>query len=373
MVNQFLNQFSDLDLSTSFAGVRLPELSIDQKYYHELKLYDSMVSSSKFLQALAQRGYNKLLKNGKIDKSRIPEYVQRAKQELATFEKLSFVDYVLIVWDVVNFCKEKGIITGIGRGSVCGSLICYLIGITGIDPLKYNLFFERFVSEARAKSQVIDGILYIDGSLLMDIDIDNDYLRRHEVIEYLKQKFPNRIAKIINLSTLTGKNLIKECGKVVGGKNEFEMNQIADMIPQIFGEVQDVEDIYEKDSKFKAWCDENKDVYDIALKLRYLIKNKSVHASGIVISHDPIGDICPLELSKDGELVAGFDMKDVAQFCVKLDILALKTLTIVDMICKSVGIEMQNIDFEDPSIYQFLQMFDNTYFKLLCFILILLI
>lgn len=357
---KFLEKFEDLDLTRELAGVRLPKLTIDTKYYQEIGL-SPKVSNAEFLKGLAQKGYKELLKSGKIDKLKSQDYGVRVKQELATFEKLNFVDYVLIVWDVIKFCEENDIPTGIGRGSVCGSLVFYLIGVTGIDPLKYELYFERFVSEARAKSQVIDGILYIDGSLLMDVDLDIDYLRRHEVVKHLDQKYPNRTAKIINLSTLTGKNLIKECGKVVGGKNEFEMTQIADMIPQIFGDVQDIEEIYEKDPKFKTWCDNNKEIYEIALKLRYLNKNKSVHASGIVISYDELSDSCPLELSKDGELVAAFDMKDVAQFCIKLDILGLKTLTILDSICKVVGIKMKDINFEDPVIYKYLQEFDNTY------------
>lgn len=360
MIDKFLEKFEDLDLTRLFAGVRLPDFAIDQKYYKELNL-PTDASNLEVLKSLAQRGYTQLVRSGKIDKSKAAQYRARAKQELDTFDKLHVVNYVLIVWDVVNFCKEKGIANSPGRGSVAGSLIFYLIGVTLIDPLEYGLFFERFLSEARAKSQVIDGILYIDGSLMPDVDLDCSYLRRHEVVEYLNQKYPDRTAKIINLSTLTGKNLIKECGKVVGGKNEFEMTQIADMIPQIYGEVQDIEEIYEKDQKFKEWCDQNPSVYDVALKLRDLIKNKSVHASGIAISYDPINEICPLTLSKDAELAVDFDMKDVAQFCVKLDILGLKTATIVDEVCKSVDIKMEDINFNDPQIYAFFQEFENTF------------
>jgi DNA polymerase-3 subunit alpha len=357
-MSAFLEKFQDLDLTKEFAGVRLPDVAIPRGFKNNIDFFKSLI----------QNGYDKFSQSKQWDQTKKREYKDRIRKETEVFIKLGLVDYILIVWDVINYCNEHNIITGIGRGSVGGSLVCFLIGITGIDPLEYGLFFERFLSEARAKSTLLDGILYIDGSLMADIDIDVDYLRRHEIVEYLKKKYPNRIGKITNLSTLTGKILIKECGKVVGGKNEFEMKEIADMIPQIFGEVQDVEEIYEKDAKFKKWCDENPDVYQTALKLRYLIRNKSVHASGIVISHDEISEMCPLELSKDGELVSGFDMKDIAQFCVKLDILALKTLTIVDTVCKSVllspesfNLEFKNIDFKDPSIYQFLQEFDNTY------------
>lgn len=357
---KFEDRFIDLDLSKELAGVRLPKLEIEKRFYDEVGISPDS-SNVEFLKGLAQRGYSKLLKEGKIEKARAKEYGARAKEEIAVFEKLSFTDYVLIVWDVIKFCQENDIATGIGRGSVCGSLIFYLIGVTGIDPLKYDLYFQRFVSEARAKSQVIDGILYLDGSLLMDVDLDIDYLRRQEVVQHLSKKYPNRTAKITNLATLTGKNLIKECGKIVAEKAEFEMNQIAGLIPQIFGEVQDVEKIYNQGGKFKEWCDENKEVYDTALKLRYLIKNKSVHASGIVISYDELIDSCPTELSKDGELVVAYDMNDVAQFCIKLDVLALKTVTVINETCKAVGIAMKDIDFEHPDIYKWLQEFDNPY------------
>src|SRR5438046_1977054 len=114
-MNKFLERFQDLDLQREFAGVRLPELTIDKKYYQEVGLSPN-VSNFEFLRALAQKGYRQLVKIGKIDKSKAAAYGARVKQELATFEKLGFVDYLLIVWDVIKFCEEKDIITGIGRG-----------------------------------------------------------------------------------------------------------------------------------------------------------------------------------------------------------------------------------------------------------------
>jgi DNA polymerase III subunit alpha len=355
-----LEQLKPLKLEKEFAGVQLPTLQINSKYYKELRISEQS-SNYEFLRNLCYKGYTNLIDKGKIDESKKEEYAARVKEELNAFKKLNFVDYVLIVWDVIRFCKESGIPTGIGRGSVCGSLVFYLIRVTNIDPLKYNLYFQRFISETRANSKVIDGELYLDGSLMADVDLDIDYLKRDEVVAYLNSKYPERISKIINLNTLTGKNLIKECGKVVGNKNEYEMNQISELIPQIFGEVQDIETVYRHNKEFKKWCDENKEVYKIALKLRNLIKHRSVHASGIIISHDKLQDICPLELSSQDELVSGFDMKDITKFCIKLDILGLKTITVIDEVCKLVGIKMEDIDFNDPIIYEFLQDFIYSY------------
>lgn len=359
-MKEFIEQFEPLSLKKDFAGVRLPKLKIAPKYYQEVGVSEK-VSNAEFLQALCVKGFKDLLKRGKVNPAKRQEYAARTKEELDTFKKLNFTDYVLIVWDVIKFCKEREIPTGIGRGSVCGSLVFYLIGVTGIDSLEHDLFFQRFVSEARAKSEVIDGELYIDGSLMCDVDLDVAHSRREEVLEYLNKQYPNRIAKIINLNTLTGKALIKECGKAVGEKSEFEMNQVSHMVEKIFGDVQDIEKVYKGNKEFREWCDKNKDSYEIALKLRDLIKHKSVHASGIIISHDPLEETCPLELTSQGELVSGFDMKEITKFCIKLDILGLKTLTLIDEVCKLTGIKMEDINFNDPIIYTFLQDFKYGY------------
>lgn len=360
-MSSFLSKFTPLKLEKEFAGVRLPRIVIEEKYYKKVGIKPDS-SNVEFLKALSGKGFIEFLKSGKIDSAKKTEYIARAKEEIAVFEKLNFIDYVLIVWDFVKYCKENDIPTGPGRGSVCGSLIFYLIGVTAIDPIKYDLFFQRFVSEARAgKPKVIDGNLYLDGSLMCDVDLDVDYTRRGESIEYLNKKYPDRIAKIVNLNTLTGKNLIKESGKIVAEKSEFEMNQVSNLIPQIFGNVQDIEEVYKENKEFQEWCDKNFKAYSVALNLRDLIKNKSVHASGIVISHEPLQDICPLELTSQGELVSGFDMKDVSKFCIKLDVLGLKTLTVIDTVCKLVGIRMEDIDINDSKIYTFLQDFRHGY------------
>ena len=149
-------------------GVRLPEINIEDKYYEQLG-EDKSISNFDFLKSLCRKG----IKNLGIDKlENKKDYYDRAKMELDILEELGFTDYILLNWDILNFCQEEGIPTGAGRGSACGSLVLYLIGVTKIDSIKYDLYFERFVSKNRAKKTVKDGITFLDGSLLADIDND---------------------------------------------------------------------------------------------------------------------------------------------------------------------------------------------------------
>jgi DNA polymerase-3 subunit alpha len=333
-------------------GVRLPEFSIDVQSKRHLNVSED-VSNYDFLRALALNGFKDL----NVDKSSVEhkKYVDRAKYELETLKELGFIDYILLVWDVINFCKTHDIPVGLGRGSAAGSLILYLIGVTRIDPVKYNLYFERFISKIRAKKQVVDGVTYLDGSLMCDVDLDICYYNRHRVLEYLETKFKGKTSKILTLNTLSGKLLIKECGKIVGEKSEEEMTMISSLIPKVFGQVKDITTAYEEIEKFKEWCDENKETYQIALKLRDLIKNKGVHPSGVLLSYNDLEKVCPTEFSSDKEAVSSFDMNWVSLFNIKLDILGLRSVSVVDDVCKSIGIKVQDIDLGHESIYRNLQ------------------
>ena len=132
---------------------------------------------------------------------------------------------------------------------------------------------------------------------MCDVDLDICYYRRSDVIKYLEDKFAGRTAKIVTFNTLSGKLLMKECGKIVAAKNETEMNQVSGFIPKVFGQVADIEDAYEDEEKFKEWCDENEEAYEVALELRGLIKNKGVHPSALSLSYENMLDSCPAELT----------------------------------------------------------------------------
>lgn len=342
--------FSSLDLPLH--GVRLPEFNIDNKYKRDLKLSED-TSNYDFLRALTLKGLKNI--NLRKDDKEYSRYIERIKYELDTIKDLGFVDYILLVWYVINYCKENNIPVGLGRGSAAGSLILYLIGVTQIDSLKYNLYFERFISRIRAKKQIVDGVIYLDGSLMCDVDLDICYYNRHKVLQHLEEKFKGKTSKILTLNTLSGRLLIKECGKIISEKNDQEMTEITSLIPKTFGQVKDIKQAYEEEPKFKKWCEENKEIFEIALKLRNLIKNKGVHPSGVLLSFDNLEDSCPTELSSDKESVSSFDMSWISLFNIKLDILGLRSVSVVDDVCKNIGIKITDIDLNDPSIYQNLQ------------------
>ena len=345
-----LSGFKKIDLSLH--GVRLPSFKVEDDYLNKFSISNKNISNYDFLRQLCHKGFLEKVEKGHILKENEGSYKERAKYELETLKELGFIDYILLIWDVINFCKDENVPTGLGRGSAAGSIVLYLIGVTGIDPIRYDLFFERFVSKIRAKKQVVDGITYLDGSLMCDVDIDICYYKRSKVLKYLEEKFVGKTSKILTLNTLSGKLLIKECGKIVNSKSETEMNGVSAMIPKVFGIVKDIEETYEEVDLFREWCDENEDSYKIALKLRNLIKNKGVHASGILLSYADMDKSCPTELSSDKSPVSSYDMNWVSLFNVKLDALGLRSVSVVDDICKQVGISVYDIDFTDPEIYQ---------------------
>ena len=349
-MSDFMKKFSPYE-DCCPPGVRLPEIEIEDKYY---KMLDSSsnISNHDFLRKLCHKGvYDKGI--DKFDNKKA--YFDRAKSELKILSELGFIDYILLNWDILNFCHENDIPTGPGRGSAAGSLVLYLIGVTDVDPVKYNLFFERFVSKSRAKKIKKGGVTYLDGSLLADVDNDIAYERRAEVINYIERKHPSRTAKILTLNTLSGKLCIKECGKIVGELSEQDVNEVSSTIPKKFGVVVPLRSAIQESEKFSGWAEENAEVFEVALKLEGLNKNTGVHPSGIAISFDTITDICPVQRTNDGALVTGYDMNWVSELMVKFDILGLRTLSVIYDVCKSINEDISDLDLNDPSIFTPLQ------------------
>lgn len=336
----------------TLAGVRLPKIHIEPRQYEALGANPS-VSNYEFLrklcwQTIQEKGIDKL-PNAK-------DYYARTKYELETLKELGFDEYILLNWEILNFCHENKIPTGDGRGSAAGSLVVALVNVTKLDPLQYGLFFERFVSKSRAKKIIgDDGITYLDGSLVPDIDNDIDYSRRHEVIKFIEEKHAGKTCKILTLNTLSGKACIKECLKIVEGCSEDEAAYVADSIPKKFGKVLDFEDAIKESPKFAELVKKYPKAYSIALKLEGLIKNTGVHPSGIAICHDLLVDTMPSLLTKEGELVSGYEMNDVASVAVKFDVLGLRTLTVLNEVSKATGVSLESIGLEDEETYKFLQ------------------
>ena len=343
-----MSSTKNIGYNTPFpVGVKLPKIKIEKKYYDEV----ACVALGDNFQFLRKLCFKRTQEKGidKLDNSQI--YYDRLKEELATFKDLGFVDYILLNWDILNYCKENDIPTGAGRGSAAGSLVLYVIGVTKIDPIEYDLFFERFVSKSRARKFEYEGETYLDGSLLADIDNDISYDRRAEVIRYIEKKYKGKTSKILTLNTLSSKLCIKECGKIVGELSEADVNQISDTIPKHFGIVAKLDDAYKESETFREHVDKYPKVFSIAKKLQGLNKNTGVHPSGIAISYFDLEDIMPLQTTNEGALISGYDMNDVSSLSVKFDILGLRTLSVVYDVCAQIGIEASEIDPHDPSIY----------------------
>ena len=323
------------------AGVKLPEIVVEKEILDELSLEEGS-SNKEILYELSRKG---LREKGISKLPNKQEYYKRALTELEIFEELGFIDYILLNWDVLNFCKRQKIPTGAGRGSAAGSLVLYLLDVTNIDPIEYDLFFERFVSKSRARQIEYDGETYLDGSLLADVDNDISYNRRHEVVNYIEEKYKGSTSKILTLNTLSSKLCIKECGKIVSELNESDVNFISDSIPKQFGKVAKLKVAYEESETFKACVDkkENKKAFSIARKLEGLVKNTGVHPSGIAICRGDQQDMMPVQKTVDGSLVSGYDMNDVGALSVKFDILGLRTLSVVSETCNKLGIEIKDV------------------------------
>ena len=354
MINDFTEQFKKKfkGVKLDLHGVRLPDIELKDEDLKRLNLLEYKGDNYQILRQLCKLGYIDRGLNENKDKKK---YDQRIKHELDTLKELGFIDYILLVWKVINFCKKNEIPTGLGRGSAAGSVVLYLTGCTGIDPVKYDLYFERFVSKIRAKKKEVDGVTYLDGSLMCDVDIDVCYYNRQKVLKYLDEEFSGKTSKILTFNTLSGKLLMKEVGKVAGKKQESEMSRVTAMIPKVFGKVSDIQDARSESEEFDEWCGQNERVFNISLKLRGLIKNKGVHPSAIAISHGSLDESCPTELSSDKNTVSSFDMNWISVFNVKLDILGLRGVSVVDKACELIGIKPSDININDPEIYQNLQ------------------
>ena len=360
-------KLSDLfkKITLKLHGVRLPKFEIEERHLEkyapqiEAAAKGGKVDNKVFLRAVCAKRFYDLGLHNRQDKKM---YIDRMVYELGILEELGFVDYILLVWSVVNYCNEEDIPLGLGRGSAAGSMALYLLGVTDIDPLKYELFFERFVSKARAKKSVVDGVTYLDGSLMCDVDIDVCYYKRKDVLTHLREKFGGKTSKILTLNTLSGKLVMKECGKVLGGKSETEMNGVSGLIPKVFGQVEDIASACETVPEFGKWCKSNPRVFKVANKIKNLNKNKGVHPSAILLSYDRMDESCPCELDSSKEPVSSFDMDWSSISNVKLDVLGLRTVSVVNECCKIINgvrpkeqhITLKTMagDLEEEAIYE---------------------
>lgn len=318
-----------------FDTVHLPKYDVPEGY-----------TSSEYLRHLCWQGVEK--KYPEIT----DEVKERLEYELDTIEKMGYVDYFLIVWDFIKFAKDNGIMVGPGRGSAAGSLVAYVLDITQIDPLKYNLLFERFLNPERVS--------------MPDIDIDFCFERRQEVIDYVVQKYgENRVAQIITFGTMAARAVIRDVGRALN-LPYAEVDRIAKAIPMELGmtidralEVnEELRDLYNTDPTIKK-------LIDTSRSLEGLPRHASTHAAGVVISKDPITEHVPLQ-KNDNVITTQFSMGNLEQLgLLKMDFLGLRTLTVIrDTIelvkkNKDIDIDIDNIPLDEPGVYKMLSQGDT--------------
>lgn len=341
-----LSQLKPLDFP-KLGLVRLPKVHIEDA--HKVTFGVPLAATNTtFLAAIVQAGFEVKNKEGKIPDARYKSQVDR---ELAIFEELGFTDYVLLVWLVIEKARSHGTFIDYGRGSCVGSTVFWLLGLTGIDPIKEGLLFERFVSRVRSKKQIIDGEVYLQGDLIADADL-NLGNNRDEIIEWLKTIYPNRICKIVTYGLWTGKALIKDVCKLYGNMNEDQAQKVSDLVESKYGVVEDLQEAYDKGARFKEWADQNPKMFQIALGLRNLIKQTGVHASGYAISYHDFDGYLPIQLDKEKQLISSYPMDTVSGLAVKLDLLGLVTNRIIKNVLEMTGQDLDSINLrDDPLIY----------------------
>ena len=283
-------------------------------------------------------------------KERYPEddgtLKERLEYELGVIKSMGYVDYFLIVWDFINFARSHGIAVGPGRGSAAGSIVSYCLKITNIDPIRYQLLFERFLNPERVS--------------MPDIDVDFCYERRQEVIDYVVEKYgKDQVAQIVTFGTLAARGVIRDVGRVMDLPYSL-CDQVSKMVPAELNITLDL--ALKKNPELKGLYDTDEQVHkliDMSRRLEGLPRHTSMHAAGVVISRTNIDEYVPLSRGSDGTITTQFTMTTLEELgLLKMDFLGLRTLTVlqdaVAMIQKDHGVklDLDHIDFNDKRVME---------------------
>lgn len=344
-MSHFTQQFESFKLD-NVDYLQLPDLPFLDELKHKYNIRDTKPAD--VLKTLCRSAYKKFLDNGKIPLDQRQKYIDQIKLELSTFEDLYFTDYIILIFAIIDKAREHGVFIDFGRGSCCGSLIFYLLEITGVDPLRYGLFFSRFISASRAKSiRDKDGAVWLQSDLVPDADLNLGEGRK-VVLDWLNKIYPNKICKILTLNKLTGKVLIKNVAKVVAECSEPEANDLSSLVEKIFGKVDSMQETYDKSGEFKSWAANNQEAYQIALKLEGLVSHTGVHASGYLICKNDLFSTMPCQLDNEGEIISGYSMKYVP--AIKVDLLGLSTNTIIRNVLDSAKIDISTLNLDSDEL-----------------------
>ncbi|MGQ9533947.1 MAG: DNA polymerase III subunit alpha [bacterium] len=270
------------------------------------------------------------------------EIRERVNYELKIIKKMGLAGYFLIVRDIIQYAKEHDIPVGPGRGSAVGSLVLYALGITDVNPLRFNLLFERFLNPERVS--------------LPDVDIDFSDTRREEVIEYIKQRYGvNNVTQVITFGTMQARAVVRDVARVLGIPYN-EVDQIAKLIPHN----KKIEQVLEENGEFKKLIDSKKEygeLIEIARKLEGLARHPSIHAAGVVITPRELTEYVPLYKNPErGDISTQYEKNTLESIgLLKMDILGLKTLTVIDQCLKTINMKKEDIRFDDEETYNLLK------------------
>lgn len=288
---------------------------------------------------------NKLCNEGLVRRYGNPdkELKERLEYELETIHTMGFVDYFLIVWDFIKYARDHGISVGPGRGSAAGSVVSYTLGITNIDPLRYDLLFERFLNPERVT--------------MPDIDIDFCYERRPEVIKYVMEKYgKDRVVQIVTFGTMAARNAIRDVGRALDLPLNF-VDTVAKAIPMELGIT--IEKGLKENPELKALYDSDeqaKNLIDMSMRLEGLPRHTSMHAAGVLISPEAVDEFVPLSRASDGTITTQYTMTTLEELgLLKMDFLGLRTLTVIQNAAHMAGLAddtMMDINYDDKKVFE---------------------
>ena len=272
------------------------------------------------------------------------ELKERLNYELSTIRNMGYVDYFLIVWDFIKYARDHDIMVGPGRGSAAGSLVAYTLGITQLDPIRFDLLFERFLNPERVS--------------MPDIDVDFCFERRQEVIDYVRRKYGDDcVVQIVTFGTLAARGVIRDVGRVMD-LPYAQVDTIAKMIPQELNIT--IDKALQMNPELKKVYEDQKEIHDLidtAKRLEGLPRHTSMHAAGVVISQKDVSEYVPLSRASDGSIVTQFTMTTLEELgLLKMDFLGLRTLTVIQnavhLIEQDAGVklDMQHIDYNDKKV-----------------------
>lgn len=323
-----VKKINEEDLKNNYCINELCNLKIEfQKNLLPIYQCPDNMDSYTYLKKLCKDGLRRLF-GDTVNKA----YIERLRYELNVINEMGFCNYFLVVWDYVKYAKDQGILVGPGRGSAAGSLVSYCLNITDVDPLKYNLFFERFLNPERIT--------------MPDIDIDFEYNRREEVINYCINKYGmKRVAPIITFGTLGAKQAIRDVGRAM----DIDL-KVIDHVCHFIDSRLTLLDNYNQNEKLKKYLNNNEELmklYKIALKFEGLKRHTSIHAAGIVMANCDLDEVIPLDKTHNNFYVTGYSMEFLEELgLLKMDFLALRNLTLINDVINDINEhEKIKIDF----------------------------